>query len=314
MEIVGNSLAEVCRSATKKLLDEGTIVPRFVGQWNMNETGFMNMRELRNIQLVVKDPYRRWYSGIKKGTIIEMLDMLLGDNPGHIIDEWKLYRDWLSSNGRLPYTYGERLRGEVGEIDQLNYIINMLNKDCTTRQAVALIRRPIDLTNKYTPCSISAFWQVNNDNKLDFTWCMRSNDIMLGGLWRNMFMNLHLFEQIAEATKLEMGSYYHYDFNLHIYEKDLDKANELLSITEPEGIPSKAELLIEQDKYLIRQSLKYYYHSLPSSHHVQVYQRILDITNPYFRSLLSYVTNYSDALLYPEIKWLNGLKPSERPR
>ena len=305
MEIIGNSLTEVCRTSVKKILDEGTIVQRLVGPWNMNEHKIMPMRELRNIQLVVKNPYRRWYSGVKKGTIIEMLDMLLGDNPGFVVDEWKFYRDWLSSNGRLPYTYGERLRGEVGEIDQLNYIINMLNKDRTTRQAVALIRRPIDLTNKYQPCSISTFFQLNNDNKLDMTWVMRSNDAMLGGLWRNMFMNLHLFEQIAEATKLEMGSYYHYDFNLHIYEKDLDKAVELLSITEPDGVPSKSDLLTEMDKYLIRQSLKYYYHSLPESHYIQVYQRIFDMANSYFRSLLFYITKYgSMENLFPELLWL----------
>ena len=286
--IIGNSIYEVATKATDVLMKQGTLVKRTGGNWNLSPNEEVLCRELHNVQLILKphseNTHNKWYSHVNRGTVLETIELLLGDRHSYLHHLWKkVETQFLGADNLKPYTYGSRLTGLEGEINQLEYIIKELKRDNQSRHCVALIRRPIDLTNDYQPCSLSTHFQVDEHDRLEMTWVMRSNDIALGGLWRNLFMNTHLHEQIAYATGLELGNYYHYDFNLHGYERDWEKLFNLKNEVKPfKGEITEPELLANETKVLYRDILKRYFEENDSN---------VKLKDSYFNSLMNFITN-----------------------
>lgn len=231
MEIIASSVADAVRKVARSVLDNGEVVPRVVGQWTMHaENTTSNIREIHGLSVVVKDPMRRWTSLVNRGLVAETFDFLLGDNPGFIQDVWPFYRDWQTRGDRYPYVYGARIHGTDEQVDQWGQAVRTLRRDKTSRHACITIRRPQDIVEDYQPCSVAFQAQINAEGKLDFFYQMRSNDCGApGGFARNLFMCMHVFEQLSLATGIPMGSYYHYATNMHIYEKDLKKAETMIS-------------------------------------------------------------------------------------
>ena len=267
MDILGNSIYELAVKATDKLLKDGELIKRTGGNWNLSNQDEVFCRELHNIQLILqpenKHTHNKWHSGVNRGTVLETMEFLLGDRHSNLHHLWKkVETQFVGSNNLKPYTYGSRLNGLEGEINQLDYIIKELKMDRQSRHCTMLIRRPIDLTNNYQPCSITCHFQADHNNKLEMTWVMRSNDIALGGLWRNLFMNAHLHEQVALATNFELGNYYHYDYNLHGYERDWNELFTIENKIKPyTGSITEPELLTNEKKVLYRDSLNDYFNT-----------------------------------------------------
>lgn len=114
------------------------------------------------------------------------------------------------------------------EVDQFYYVLKCFENDPFTRQAVISIGDPpkdcLDKNNllkktKDLPCTrLLQFIRSTNDNKLNLTVYMRSNDFIWGASAVNIFNYTFMQEYFAKMLNLEVGSYYHIANNLHYYE------------------------------------------------------------------------------------------------
>jgi thymidylate synthase len=283
-------------------------VKRHVGNWCMQNEGYQNLLEIHSYTIELVSPYIRWHNYVNRGLLVELFDILLGANPGHLHHVWPFYNQWRSRGGRYPYTYGERIFGETGEINQWRQAVELLRADKTTRHAYITIRRPNDITEEYTPCSIGLFFHINHEGKLDMEWLMRSNDLDVGGLLRNLFIAAHLHEQMSLSTGIPIGNYYHHDMNVHIYEATYSKVSNLsANLRSFVGQETPAKLLTDFDKGFINSTLDNYF----------LYHKLPDEDNPFFSrheyygALLRYILKIPTRWEINEIQWLEANKPKE---
>lgn len=242
------------KEAKRSLLEYGVTVNRIVGQWCMQSDGVLGMKELHNVLITVEDPFSIWHNKVNQGLLADTMDILLGLNPGYVHRFWKFYRKWLTSRGEYPYTYGERIFDE--SINQWNECADKLRHDPSTRQANIVISRPKDLRSEYTPCSVAMQFYTDDRQRLNASYEMRSNDIAIGGLPRNIFIGCQLLTQMSLCTGIPLGSYHHFDVNLHFYPnrpEDLEIIDSMERADCPFGSPA---LLDESQKERARRFLK----------------------------------------------------------
>jgi len=110
--------------------------------------------------------------------------------------------------------------------NQLDLVIDMLKKNPDTRQAAVSIYDAKEM-NKYskdTPCTYAVQFTVVN-GKLNMCVVMRSNDLWYGFCNdQYCFSNLQML--VAHETGYELGEYYHFAHNLHLYNDKLPTTNE----------------------------------------------------------------------------------------
>jgi thymidylate synthase len=116
------------------------------------------------------------------------------------------------------------------EVDQFYYIIKSFERDPFTRQAVITIGDPpkdcFDSNNliketKDLPCTrLLQFMRNSENNKLNLTVYMRSNDFIWGASAVNIFNYTFIQEYFAKMLNLEVGVYYHIANNFHYYEEN----------------------------------------------------------------------------------------------
>jgi len=215
------STLDAIKLSIATLLDEGRVVERSSGPWCMTDKSSTLMTELQNVTIEVTNPYRRWNTLLSRGMLVETADFILGLNPGFIPAWYPYYEKKVALTGKLPYTYGERIRG--GEIDQWKAVVKLLKLNPTTRHATILMHRVIDRTRDYVPCTFAWHFQTNNKGELDMTTMMRSQDAFKG-LPGDLFAFTLFHELMAAEVGLSIGSYNHFCCNLHLYESDIEKA------------------------------------------------------------------------------------------
>jgi len=103
--------------------------------------------------------------------------------------------------------------------NQLDYVISELERDNNSRRAVITIYdgKEHDQYKYDTPCTLSIVFCIQN-NKLCMTVTMRSNDLVFG-FCNDQYCFSNLQKMVALRLKKEVGWYYHFAQNLHIYEK-----------------------------------------------------------------------------------------------
>lgn len=109
-----------------------------------------------------------------------------------------------------------------GRNNQLDKTIEQLKKDKNTRQAWISIfdGKEKDEYEFDTPCTIAVGFDVHpcRENELNMTVIMRSNDLVYG-FCNDQYCFSKLQELVANELKMEVGTYYHFAHDLHIYEK-----------------------------------------------------------------------------------------------
>lgn len=114
--------------------------------------------------------------------------------------------------------YGYRIRYHFNR-DQLKEVVNLLQQDPLTRQAVVQIWCPSDLTKNTLDkaCNLLLMFRVVAD-KLTMTVANRSNDALWGGVTGANITNLFIFQAyVANRTGYQIGSQYVMSNNLHLY-------------------------------------------------------------------------------------------------
>lgn len=119
---------------------------------------------------------------------------------------------------------GVFLRGAYGPkvADQLGYVVDSIEKDNDTRQAVINIWRERPGPSKDIPCTISMQFLLRN-GELNMVTTMRSQDIVLGFTY-----DVFTFSMVAKSVQLllkergidcELGTLFLNVGSLHIYER-----------------------------------------------------------------------------------------------
>ena len=138
----------------------------------------------------------------------------LGEINGSIPPIWETMAD---SDRQVRSNYGWQWERN----HQLDKVIAMLKTNPETRQAVISIYdgKEISTYSKDTPCTYAVQFTVL-DNKLHMAVLMRSNDLWFG-FCNDQYCFASLQELVAERLFIELGTYYHFAHNLHLYNNKL---------------------------------------------------------------------------------------------
>ena len=138
----------------------------------------------------------------------------LGDIYGKVPEIWKRMADPL---GNVNSNYGYQWKRN----DQIGYVINLLKNEPDTRQATISIYdgKEHDKFTFDTPCTYAIQFTIVN-NRLNMCVTMRSNDLWYG-FCNDQYQFSMLQEMIAKEINMDMGTYYHFAHNLHIYNDKL---------------------------------------------------------------------------------------------
>ena len=121
------------------------------------------------------------------------------------------------SNGLVRSNYG----WQWNRNDQIDYVVAKLRREKDTRHAAISIYDAKEWRSyrKDTPCTYAIQFTILN-NILNMAVLMRSNDIWYG-FCNDQYQFSMLQKMIADRLKIEIGEYYHFAHNLHIYNDKL---------------------------------------------------------------------------------------------
>ena len=138
----------------------------------------------------------------------------LGKIYGKVPEIWKRMAD---PEGNVNSNYGYQWQRN----DQIGYVIDKLKRDMFTRHACISIYdgKEHDKFATDTPCTY-AIQFTNVNNYLNMCVTMRSNDLWYG-FCNDQYQFSKLLELVCNETGLDMGTYYHFAHNLHIYSDKL---------------------------------------------------------------------------------------------
>ena len=138
----------------------------------------------------------------------------LGELYGKVPAIWKRMAD---EQGNVNSNYGYQWQRN----DQLDHVIHLLKYNTKTRQAAISIYDAKEW-NKYTydtPCTYAVQFTVL-DGKLNMSVVMRSNDLWYG-FCNDQYQFSCLQLLVAQRTGYDVGTYYHFAHNLHLYNDKL---------------------------------------------------------------------------------------------
>lgn len=183
---------------------------------DIKETDGMKIKEILNLAAVVygEDPdnfYVPDYLGFDLKKVEEYIPQIVG-------------KEKISG---LHYTYGYRLGSHFG-VDQVEKIIERLKNDPNAREALGVLFDPkVDIEAQHRPCVVLV-QALRNQDKLNFTAYIRSNDIY-GGWPLNAFGLRKLQQKIADASGLPLGDLTLISGSAHMYDFNFTQAQKIAS-------------------------------------------------------------------------------------
>ena len=184
---------------------------------------FDNTRALFNIGFYIKNPmdnhilakHRKWSHEYAEAEWQWYLSgdpniIKLGQIYGKIPPIWERMAD---SKGNVNSNYGYQWERN----HQLDYVVAKLKDNPNTRHAAISIYdcKEFEKYRKDTPCTYAVQFTVLN-NKLNMSVVMRSNDLWYG-FCNDQYCFSMLQQLVSERTGYEIGTYYHFAHNLHLY-------------------------------------------------------------------------------------------------
>lgn len=138
--------------------------------------------------------------------------------------------DFEIDKGNWTYTYHDRIVNypidntikapNQNSLNQIDFVINELKRNPSSRRAVMLIRDPSVDAFDADPACLQHIQYLIRDDKLHCKVLFRSNDACKAN-FMNMFAFILLQKRVADTLGLEMGTYTHRANSFHCYEKDL---------------------------------------------------------------------------------------------
>ena len=138
----------------------------------------------------------------------------LGEIYGKVPEIWKRMAN---GHGQVNSNYGYQWERN----DQLDSIVTHLRANPKSRRAAISIYDGKEL-HKYandTPCTYAVQFTIL-DNKLNMCVTMRSNDLWYG-FCNDQYCFSKLQQLVAERLDMQVGTYYHFAHNLHLYNEQI---------------------------------------------------------------------------------------------
>lgn len=174
---------------------------------------------LNPIDNEIKQEWRKWNKSYAE---LEWKWYLSGNpNPDMVAEKAKLWNKLRDKNGNVNSNYGYQWnRG-----NQLNYVIQTLKDDKESRRAVISLYdgKENSKYKKDTVCTLAINFFITS-NKLNMNVLMRSQDL-IWGFCNDQYCFSKLQELIANELSINIGLYYHFVTNLHIYERHFNMKN-----------------------------------------------------------------------------------------
>jgi thymidylate synthase len=186
---------------------------------------FDNTRALFNVGFYIENPmentihadHRAW-----NPTYAEReWDWYMSGNPNaeDIAKKAPIWYKMMDSEGCVRSNYGWQWQRN----NQLDYVCAKLKDNPDTINAAIIIydAKEWDTYRKDTPCTYAVQFTVV-DNKLNMCVVMRSNDLWYG-FCNDQYCFSRLQQLVSERTGYEIGTYYHFAHNLHLYNDKITK-------------------------------------------------------------------------------------------
>jgi len=123
-------------------------------------------------------------------------------------------RDFIIGKGPTlwKYTYHDRFK------DQLPFVLDLLRRDPSSRQAV-IITRHFDIDSEIDdPACLNYIQYFIRNGKLYCELLFRSNDLY-GAFFSNAYALIKLQEKVAAELGVEVGPYRHLSTSMHVYDQ-----------------------------------------------------------------------------------------------
>ena len=184
---------------------------------------FDNTKALFNVGFYIHNPsdkkikagYRKWN---QKYAAAEWAWYLSGDRNittlgelyGKVPEIWKRMAD---PNGHVNSNYGYQWQRNA----QLDMVVEMLKQNPDTRQACISIYDGKEISSYAfdTPCTYAVQFTIVN-GRLDMCVTMRSNDLWYG-FCNDQYQFSKLQEMVSKQLNIDIGVYYHFAHNMHLY-------------------------------------------------------------------------------------------------
>ena len=180
-----------------------------------NANAILDSKVKRNWSYTYAEAEWQWYLSGDRRVIT------LGGLYGKVPAIWKRMAD---CNGNVNSNYGWQWQRN----QQLDYVIGLLRTQPETRQAAISIydAKEWESYTNDTPCTYAVQFTIL-DNKLNMSVVMRSNDLWYGFCNdQYQFSNLQML--VARETGYDVGTYYHFAHNLHLYNDKLPEQQEMM--------------------------------------------------------------------------------------
>lgn len=234
MRQVINPLGSTATTASALVRQVLTLLVEPGGFWDPVAPRGIPTRELRNVIYHLVDPVRcaTWLPGRKLNyqfMAAEFLWIFCGRDDVEMIGYYNDNIKKFSDDGEIFFgAYGPRWRGQIGGVYE------NLRGDDTSRQAVVTYWRP-ELyssdarigTPKDVPCTLSTQYLIRA-GRLEAITTMRSSDAWLG-LPYDLYNQAMLQRALAAELGVPVGPLTFHIGSSHIYERDLEKACEVLT-------------------------------------------------------------------------------------
>ena len=175
----------------------------------------LNSTVKRNWSIEYAEAEWQWYLAGDRN--ITRLGKLYGKVPAI----WKRMAD---AHGNVNSNYGWQWE----RTSQLDIVIQMLKDNPETRQAAISIYDGKEISDYTydTPGTYAVQFTILN-NKLNMSVVMRSNDLWYG-FCNDQYQFSSLQMLVANETGYDVGTYYHFAHNLHLYNDKLPEQEEMM--------------------------------------------------------------------------------------
>lgn len=172
-------------------------------------------------------------------TVINAIDEILWiwqkkSNNVHELNS-HIWDQWADENGTIGKAYGYQLgkkysfktKGGIKEMDQVDYLLYLLNHDPSSRRMMTNLFNHEELKDmNLEPCAFGTQWLVK-EGKLHLILNQRSQDMLTANGWNTM-QYAALQCMFAQCAGLKVGTLTHNIGDCHIYDRHIPLVKQLI--------------------------------------------------------------------------------------
>lgn len=162
-----------------------------------------------------------------------------------------IWDQWANENGTIGKAYGYQMARKydfktkqgIQNLDQVDYVLNLLKNDSSSRRIMTNIFNFEDLKDmRLEPCAYGTQWLVKG-GKLHLILNQRSQDMLAANGWNTM-QYAALLCMFAQCAGLEVGTLTHNIGDCHIYDRHVPLIEKLI---EAKPMDVSPKLIINND-------------------------------------------------------------------